>query len=166
MPERRKHKSRAPHHIWKAAFLASYRDSGNVRLSAAKAGIDRSAYYRALDTDPEFATACADAREDAVDILEARAREGATLGWEEPVIFQGEDTGIRVRRVSPSLLMFLLKGLRAAVYGDRTKLEASGPDGGPIRHEHKGDVNWDRLSLPEIEQWRALAAKAQGEESE
>ena len=66
------------------AFLAEYARSGNVSAAATAAGVDRSAHYR-WSEEPDYAARFEDARESAVDVLEAEARRRAVDGWEEPV---------------------------------------------------------------------------------
>lgn len=152
---------RVPPHRWKPAFILSYRDTGNVRLSAAKAGIDRSTYYRALDSDPKFAAAAEEARQESIDILEARAREGATVGFEETLFFQGEVV-TTVRRVHPGLLMFLLKSLRREVYGD--KIETTGKDGAAQEVHVVHTINPDLLTTEELHIMRKAALRIEGKE--
>ena len=50
-------------------FLTSMRSSGNASVSARAAGVARSTVYRLRDSDPEFAAAWHDAREEAIDAL-------------------------------------------------------------------------------------------------
>ena len=61
---------------WGPRFIESFRASGNVRLSAASAGIDRDTVYKRAGRDPGFAAAWAQAREDAIDGLEAALTAG------------------------------------------------------------------------------------------
>ena len=51
------------------AFLAAFRETGNVRLSCKTAGVGRSSHYRRLQKDPEYRAAFELAKEDAADIL-------------------------------------------------------------------------------------------------
>ena len=84
---------------WKPRFLELIAATGNVHLAAAAVGIDRSTPYQRAARDPAFATAWAQAREDAIDTLEAEARRRALAS-------------------SDPLLMFLLRALRPEVYRD------------------------------------------------
>jgi hypothetical protein len=72
----------------------------NVRLSASSAGIDRDTAYKRRARDPRFAEAWAQAREDAIDVLEAEARR-------------------RALSASDALLMFLLRAHRPSLYRER-----------------------------------------------
>jgi len=99
--------SRAPR------FLEAYRASGNVRLSASAAGIDRDTTYKRRQRDPRFAADWAAAEEDATEMLEAEARR-------------------RAMAVSDTLLIFLLKARKPAMYRESSRLELTGPRGGPV----------------------------------
>ncbi|MGC8635340.1 MAG: hypothetical protein ACP5VP_11930 [Candidatus Limnocylindrales bacterium] len=89
---------------WQAAFLAAFRNSGNVRASAQAAGVSRSEVYLVRSRDARFAEAWDEAAEEAVDVIEARARQLALEG--------------NVR-----LLVFFLQHLRPGVYGDRITVD-------------------------------------------
>lgn len=102
-------------------FLARMRISGNVTLSCNAAGIARTTAYRWRDQWATFAKEWDDAKEEAVDYLDAEAWKRGTVGQ------------------SDRLLMFLLAAHRPDVYG-RQRHEHSGPDGGPIPMIV---VNWD-----------------------
>jgi hypothetical protein len=83
---------------WTDRFLETIRSTGNVRLAADAAGIDRTTPYARAKRDATFAAAWAAANEDAVDILEAEARRRALSG-------------------SDALLAFLLRAHRPDRYG-------------------------------------------------
>jgi hypothetical protein len=91
---------------WQAAFLIAFRNSGNVRAAAQAAGVSRSEVYLARTRDASFAEAWDEAAEEAVDAIEARARQLALAG----------DT---------RLLMFFLQHLRPAVYGERLRVDVA-----------------------------------------
>lgn len=82
---------------WRPVFLATIRSTGNVRLAASAAGVDRSTSYRRAERDPAFAAAWAEASDDAIDTLEGEARRRALAG-------------------SDALLMFLLRAHRPQIY--------------------------------------------------
>ncbi len=110
-------------HPKKRAFLAAYRETGNVRLACTAAQIGRSSHYRWLD-DSDYAEQFEQAKKDAVDVLEAEARRRAVEGWEEPVGWYKGQAGGTVRRYSDTLLIFLLKGAAPQKY--RERMEVSG----------------------------------------
>ena len=105
--------ARAHRADWGPRFIEAFRASGIVRLAALSAGIDRDTVYKRAGRDPLFAAAWAQAREDAIDVLEAEARR-------------------RALSVSDSLLMFLLRANRPTMYRDNARLEVTGAAGGPI----------------------------------
>ena len=106
----------------KKAFLAAFRETGNVRLACEAAEVGRSSHYRWLDQDREYREAFDLAKEDAADILEAEAKRRAVVGVEEPAgWYKGEPGGV-VRKYFDTLLIFLLKGLRPEVYRERMEV--------------------------------------------
>lgn len=120
-------------------FLAEYAITGNISHSARVAGIDRGTHYKWL-LDPDYAQAFKDADGEAADILEAEARRRAVEGVDEPVgWYKGEAGGV-VRRYSDTLLIFLLKGRKPDVYGDKHQIEHTGKGGGPIETASKVTV--------------------------
>ena len=92
---------------WSDAFLASLRQSANVRLSCEKAGIARSVAYARRDNDTDFAAAWAAALHDAVDRLEQ-------VAWQ------------RAQKSSDTLLIFLLKAHRPDLYRDKLEVTQRG----------------------------------------
>lgn len=84
---------------WRPVFLATIRATGNVRLAASAAGINRSTPYVRANRDPTFAAAWAEAEAEAIDLLEGEARRRALAG-------------------SDALLMFLLRAHRPERYRD------------------------------------------------
>lgn len=136
-PKKAAPKSKGP--VWERAFLAAFRDTGNVRLSCDAARVDRATAYARRQTHPGFAAAWDAAREDAADRLEEEARRRAYDGVDEPVfgsLGAGSGSGEvgTVRKYSDTLLIFLLKGARPEKYREHH------------RHEHVGSV---RLELTE-----------------
>ena len=101
------------------AFLAAFRETGNVRLACEVAGVGRTSHYRWRDEDPAYREAFDVAKEDATDVLEAEAHRRAVEGIEEPVGWYKGEAGGTVRRYSDNLLMFLLKGARPERYRER-----------------------------------------------
>ena len=72
---------------WRGPFLASLRNSGNVRASCEAAGVARSRVYKSRDEDEEFRAAWAEAEREAVELLEAEARRRAMKGSDVLLIF-------------------------------------------------------------------------------
>lgn len=107
------------------------RGSANVSRSAKEAGVTRQAAYKERENSDTFREAWDDAIEEGLDYLEEEARRRAFEGIDKPVYYQGEEVGY-VHEYSDTLMIFLLKGRRREVYGDKVKQEHSGPAGGPI----------------------------------
>lgn len=111
----------------KKAFLAAYRDTGNIRLACEAAGVKRRAtVYEWQEHDAEFSAAFKQAQAEAVEALEAEAHRRAVLGWDEPVIAPGRGIVGSVRKFSDTLLIFLLKGAAPEKYRDRLDMRHSG----------------------------------------
>ena len=112
-------------------FLNELAETGNVLATAKMLNLSRRDLYRVRKEDPDFHAAWEEAMDQAADHLEAEARRRAVEGWEEPVFYQGIETGL-VRKYSDTLLIFLLKGARPEKYRDRVSTELSGPGGAPL----------------------------------
>lgn len=112
-------------------FIELLSSNGNVTVSAEALNLDRRKLYRLRDEDSDFAEAWDAAMVAAADHLEAEARRRAVDGWNEPVFYQGEQTGL-VRKFSDTLLIFLMKGANPEKYRDRQQLEHTGPGGSAL----------------------------------
>jgi len=108
-------------------FLELLRETANVSASARRVGISRQAAYKARARSEEFREAWEDAIEEAIDALEAEARRRALEGVGEPVFYQGKEVG-HIRRYSDLLLIFLLKGRRKEVFGNKVDHTSSGKE--------------------------------------
>ncbi len=139
---------------WRPVFLAKLRDTANVRLACKAADVHRSVAYRTRERSTTFAAAWDEALEEACDVLEAYARERATVGVEEPVYQGGKQVGT-LRRVDTTLLIFLLKAHRPERYRERFDHRHSGPAGLPL------GVDLTKLSPKELTDLEALIAKAE-----
>lgn len=112
---------------WGAVFLETYRRTLNIRMACTNAHISRATYTRHLRGVPPGAkdgshparpnetwiADLEDAKQDAIDILRAKAFERASTG------------------ASDVMLKFLLEHYDTPTFGRRTML--TGPDGGPIQ---------------------------------
>ncbi|MEX0755882.1 MAG: hypothetical protein WD739_09450 [Actinomycetota bacterium] len=125
---------------WHARFLEVFRDTGNVRLAAQEAGVNRTTVYFARNNDREFRITMDEARDDAVDLLEAEAWRRATKG--------GSDT----------MLTFLLKANNPEKYRERHAFEHSGPGGAPIKVETEDPVAKLKAEVDELAKRRARKA--------
>lgn len=134
----------------KEVFIENYALHGVVTVACAAASISRSCYYQWCENDEDFAIACEDARECAVDLAEFELRNRAVDGVEEPVLFKGEPVWRRdpvtadvlldddfnpipftINRRSDRLLEVYMKANRNQ-YRDKGSLEVTGKDGGAI----------------------------------
>ncbi len=107
------------------AFIAAFRETGNVCLACEVAKVGRSSHYRWLEKDAEYREAFDVAKEDATDVLEAEAHRRAVEGVEEPVGWYKGVAGGTVRRYSDNVLMFLLKGARPERYRERYEIKGT-----------------------------------------
>ena len=89
---------------WDPRFLEAYKLTMNIKVSCQTADISRAQYYRRRAACEGFAVRCDQAKEDALDALEAIARQRALSG------------------ASDRLIEFLLKAHRPDVYGDRVQV--------------------------------------------
>lgn len=126
----------------KDIFLKAYSESGNVSRAAKIAGIHRSLHYNTWMKDVDYAKAFEDARDQAIEVLEAEVRR---RGLEGNIKYKFKRDGTPLKHPhtgepyyelehSDNLLMFLLKALKPNTY--RERVEHTGPDGGPITIEH------------------------------
>jgi hypothetical protein len=88
---------------WTERFVDVFSATGNVRLAATAAGVSRDAPYKRAQVSSAFAAQWLQARESAVDILEAEARR-------------------RALSTSDTLLMFLLKADRPDRFSPRLEV--------------------------------------------
>jgi hypothetical protein len=100
-------------HPAKRAFLAAYRQTGNIRRSTEAARVDRTTYYVWCERDAEFAAAARIAKEEYGDLLEAKLGE------------------LAIDFSNATALIVALK--MAGRFVEKTQTEVSGPHGGPIQ---------------------------------
>jgi hypothetical protein len=120
-----------PPRDWKDRFVSALSQVPNVSAAAGMSGVSRSHAYASRAEDPEFAARWDSAIEESTDALVGEMYRRAVHGTEKPVFHMGEVCGA-VREYSDTLAIFLAKSHRPSVYGDRSKVELSGPDGGPM----------------------------------
>ncbi len=134
----------------KVCFLETYARTGIIQPACDAADISRTTYKNWRNHDDDFDVACDDALQAAVDVAEGELRRRGVEGVSEPVMWHGEPiwrrdpvTGevlldddfnpIPYTRYARSdrLLEVYLKAHRAQ-YRDRSGLELTGADGGPV----------------------------------
>jgi hypothetical protein len=113
-------------------FFAELKRSGQVTRAAAVAGVDRSHAYKRRDNDESFAAKWDAALETYCDLLEAEAHRRAVMGTDKGVWHQGVQVGTE-KQYSDSLLALMLKAKRKREYGDASKVELTGAEGGPVK---------------------------------
>lgn len=94
----------------------------NISAVARLMGLHPTSVYRAKKNDPEFSEEIDKAMEIGYDGLEEEAIRRGRDGVQEPVFFQGEDTGLRVTRYSDALLKELLRAYRPRKFNPGLKL--------------------------------------------
>lgn len=131
-------------------FLELLAQGHTIVHACAESKLPRQTAYNRRDKDEYFAIEWERALEAGIQVLEQEARRRAVDGVDEPIVYQGVVTDT-VRKFSDTLLIFLLKAKRPAVYRDNVRTEISGPDSGPIVVAN--DVNADRAEaiLNELE---------------
>jgi hypothetical protein len=112
------------------AFLAAYRRTCNITWSAKAVGISARQHYRWLEKYSKYKEAFQRAQVEAADYLESVAVKRASVGWREPVFYQGGKCG-SVKRFDGGLMQFLLRGAKPEKYWPMA--EVTGAGGGPIR---------------------------------
>lgn len=117
----------------KAAFLAAFRECGNISRAARESDVPRTMHYLWME-DEEYVAAFRQAEEEAADHLEEEARRRAVDGLRRLKFFKGApiidpDTQEPYYELeySDTLLIFLLKGVRPDKFRDRH--EITGKDG-------------------------------------
>lgn len=94
---------------------------GNVTETCRDIGWDRGEAYRARAADPEFSKLWKTALEMGLDALEDEAKRRAYSGTIRRVTVAGE--AATVREYSDTLLIFLLKSYRPAIFRERYEVK-------------------------------------------
>ena len=126
------------------AFLAAYRKSANLTASARAAQIGVRNHYRWIEESPAYAEAFKRAHLVARQFLKDKAIEFSTVGWTEPVFYQGVLCG-HVKRRDSGLHQMLLRGAFPEEFGK--KLEVTGKDGAAI--DTRLEVVFVKATAPE-----------------
>lgn len=174
---------------WKHAFLKAYAMSGNISAAARAAGVTRNHVMHLRRDNAEWAQAMAEARDVAVDYLEARAQKRireerqATITRVRQVKERAKDGTMRVveevtetetrvqQGASDALISTMLKANRPEVYGDRHDIRMMGADGGPVKVEVLHDSSDERMLellrlARELEQAETIRGELVAEEDE
>ncbi|HEY1267199.1 MAG TPA: hypothetical protein VGH16_08065 [Candidatus Binatia bacterium] len=108
------------------AFLAAYVQSLGIRSAARLSGVSRQSHYEWLRDDPLYREHFERAKRMLADSAEEEVCRRAYRGYDTPVIYRGKITGY-YKSYSDALAMFMLKGMRPAVYRDNAPLPIGGP---------------------------------------
>lgn len=112
----------------KAEILARLATGESLRSICRTPGFpDHSTVCEWLRNNAEFANQYARARSDGLDVLADQALE----------IADDTDEDANSRRVRIDTRKWYLSKLRPEKYGDLTRTQISGPDGGPVKHSGK-----------------------------
>ena len=145
---------KAKSHSNQEQFLAAYAACGNLTDAARSIGCDRRSHYDWLKSDPTYQQRYQEAHSEACDRLRSEARRRAVEGSEEPVYYQGVECG-RIRKYSDTLLIFLMKGAMPQEF-----VHFAGSIDMTYAESRKPKINFDRLSLEQLEQLRVIAEVA------
>lgn len=122
---------------WRAVFIATLADTGNVSAAAQAAGVGRRTVYEHYDKEPDLKAAWDEAVDVAADGMEEEAHRRAVKGTLRPVYQGGKKVG-SIREYSDTLLIFMLKGARPEKYRERSDIK------------HSGHIDVSRLSDDEL----------------
>jgi len=115
----------------KRAFLAAFASCGHVVDAAKAAGISWTSHYNWLKAEDNtaYTEAFNRAREIAGDIAEGEIYRRAFLGYDHPVVYEGEIT-TTYKAFADTLAMFWLKGLKPDRYRENQKIDlnVTGPE--------------------------------------
>ncbi|HKA32756.1 MAG TPA: hypothetical protein VKH64_06060 [Candidatus Binatia bacterium] len=140
------------------AFLVAYVQSLGIRSAARLSGVSRQSHYEWLRDDPLYREHFERAKRMLADSAEEEVCRRAYRGYDTPVIYRGKITGY-YKSYSDALAMFMLKGLKPAVYRDNAPLPINGPthinitvkrpeDKTPLAAGENGGVRQIAIPLP------------------
>lgn len=144
-------------------FLEVLATTANVSRAAADIEMARTYMYEVRSEDPLFEKAWDKAVRLGTHALEDEAARRASEGWDEPVFYQGVQTGL-VRKFSDTLLIFLLKARDPEKYSERLRQELTGKSGGPIETRNVDDLTDEQLTAIAIRGRPASAEPEAGQD--
>lgn len=112
-------------------FLEVFSETLNMTKAAEICGWHLNTVRKHLRNNEKFKKQLEEARETAIAKAEAEAYRRAVEGTEEPVFFKGEQCGV-MRKYSDSLLKLLLSAHNPIYNQNKTNVEITGKDGGPV----------------------------------
>jgi hypothetical protein len=111
-------------------MLAEFRDGEaekfSLRYAYTSANVSRSTMVEWRTLHPLFDSLMATIQEEMVDTMRAEAYRRSTVGYEEPIFYQGVNTGEKIRKYSDGLLQFTLMGYDAKFRSKDVNMNVSG----------------------------------------
>lgn len=111
-----------------ARMLRELQLHGNVLRACRETGVRRATFYRWQDEDPAYKTAVREAT-----AIGHRGMYDSAVDHYYSVIEEGEPATAESLRVAANVL----KSLRPEIWGEKSRMELSGPGGAPIEVETK-----------------------------
>ena len=137
----------------KAKFLEAYKMTGVIQPAIDAAGISRASYRKYRKDDKVFHQDCFDAYDAAVDEAEVELRKRGIEGYDDPVMYKGEQTWCRnpdsgdllldddfnpipfTRPIKSDYLLNIYTRSHRPIYKEKTEIAITGPGGGSIEHD-------------------------------
>ena len=107
-------------------FIAVMAKTANASAAARAAGMASSTAYRQRAKHDSFRAAWDEAREEALDGVEASLLRRGSEGVEKPIIYRGKKIAT-VTTYSDAAAMFILRGRRRAIFGNQRPAAAPSP---------------------------------------
>jgi len=140
-------------HPRKRAFLTALAQCGMLTEAARLARIDRKNHYWWLENDPDYEPMVEKARRMAADAAEDEVYRRGFVGFDHPVIHQGEITD-HYTQYSDLCAIFYLKGARPNKYRDNYE---GLPNGGKVQinfinfNNHPASIYSEKVSASILE---------------
>lgn len=144
-PERKKHTAFATSKIAQNKFLRNLRKfSGNVTRAARASSVTRQTVFNLRKASEEFEEKYQEVMSELVDNMEEAAYKRAVDGVQKPVYQGGKRVGTVIEYSDPILKLMLAANLPEK-YGNKSSVEISGKDGGPIAIEDQAKNKLSQL---------------------
>ena len=96
-------------------FLEELAETANIAQSAAAVGMSKTSVYDLRKRSAEFDAGVRTALDAGIDLLEMEIHDAALHGLDQPIVYQGKETG-RMRVRSAPMMMFLMRAHRPKTY--------------------------------------------------
>ena len=111
-------------------MLAEFRDGATEKFSLrhayTSANVARATMTEWRSLHPLFDSLMTMIQEEMVDTMRAEAYRRSTVGYEEPIFYQGVNTGEKIRKFSDGLLQFTLMGYDSKFRAKDVNMNVSG----------------------------------------